>query len=331
MTFAPKPFKIHPYDEMVEFGAPWIDKLTGAVNHIINDYKEAIRLEAISDGEPKLANEDFLYERFLDNRQHNMWKANWQVLKYFYQYFRMKIFYDIIGQWVFTEHDVEMYNYFSTVEVSDADKCKPSNLRFKEKPELLVSYLSERFPDSYIKYTFQYDWWYQFPDRENRANGNYLGLFEQEFNIAELMIRNVKKLTTYNVPYTNFFTAKKFHTDEIQSDHSHDYAELPNRAIDDQSKHSVTEPVKEPSSSDVANDFYEHCLEDQEFCKATVEMFASEIKVDQLFDKVYNSFKHEHKNKLEEVYYLKKQIITRIKYKLQSLLQGADNGRTQEI
>lgn len=327
MKFAPKPFKIHPYDEMVEFKAPWIDELTATTNRIISGYREAIKLEAAKDGEPMLADENYLYDRFKDNCYHNMWKANWQVLKYFYQYFRMKIFYDIIGQWMFTDHDVEMYNYFSTVKVSEADKCKPSHLRFTVKPELLMSYISEGFPDGGLNYKFQYEWWYTFPDRENRADKFYLGLFEQEFGISELMIRNVKKLTDYNLPFQNFFTVKKFHPEHSQDPNSRDYSEMPNRAIDDPASYVAATVAVEPSNTDVINEFYNHCKNNVELCRAALAMLEAESKVDELFMQAYESFKNDYKSKLNQEVYLKKEIVTRLKYYAQSILTGDNHDR----
>lgn len=295
MQLANKPFKVHPYDEMHEFGAPWIDELTSNVEMVISGYKEAIRLEAEHDGEPKLADEEYLYERFKDNCNYGLMKANWQVLKYFYQYFRMKIFYDMIGKWCFTDRDAEMYDYFIHVVVNDIDKCKPSNLRFNVKPELLVSCYDESCGFKWQAYTFQYDYSYQFSDRPNRATGYYLNLFNSEFGKAEYMLRKAKKLTLDDSFDTSFFTCNKLHGD---------YTELPHRAID----------VIEPYPEDLTREFFKYCSTNVKLCDAIDCYLNAENNLKTLFDEAYNSFKHEYKNKLDEPVIIKKQLLDLIRY-----------------
>lgn len=111
-----KPFKIHPYNVLVKKGCPWIDEVKTRVLKRIDEFEYFITKEAESEGIPYFAEEDFIYERFVDNRKHNMAKANLEVLKFFALKFRIKILYDMIGEWKFTGKDAEMYEYFRTTE-----------------------------------------------------------------------------------------------------------------------------------------------------------------------------------------------------------------------
>lgn len=111
-----KPFKIHPYDVMVSIGCPWIADVKKRVLKRIDEFEDFINKEAASTGIPYFVEEDFIYERFVDNRKHNMAKANLEVLKFFALKFRIKILYDMIGEWKLTDNDAEMYEYFRTTE-----------------------------------------------------------------------------------------------------------------------------------------------------------------------------------------------------------------------
>lgn len=111
-----RPFKIHPYKALVRKGCPWIKDVKTRTLQRIADFEDFIKKEADGCGIPYFADDDFIYERFVDNRKHNMAKANLEVLKFFALKFRIKILYDMIGEWKFTDKDAEMYEYFRTTE-----------------------------------------------------------------------------------------------------------------------------------------------------------------------------------------------------------------------
>lgn len=111
-----KPYKKSPYDVIVKLKCPWIKDVKTRTLKRIADFEAFIKNEAEGCGIPYFANDDFIYERFVDNRKHNMAKANLEVLKFFALKFRIKILYDMIGDWRFTDRDAEMYEYFRTTE-----------------------------------------------------------------------------------------------------------------------------------------------------------------------------------------------------------------------
>lgn len=135
MTIIAKPYKINPFDDLLAMNCDWADQLKDLVNERINEYQALITAEAAYDGQPELADETILYERFKENCNTGMWNGNWQILKYFIRVFTIKIFKDMIGQWEFTEHDAEMYNYFANLKVTEKTKCKAAALKCKSGAE----------------------------------------------------------------------------------------------------------------------------------------------------------------------------------------------------
>ncbi len=127
---AQKPYEKSPYEVFKELKAPWLGELRQNVTNVIDAYYAWIRDEAQLDGVPRLVDEDFLYERFVDNVACNLYYSNWEVLKYFIVIMRIKMYKEFIGEWTFTEHDVEMYNHFNYMDVNDDNKCTYRQLKF---------------------------------------------------------------------------------------------------------------------------------------------------------------------------------------------------------
>lgn len=71
------------------------------------------------DGDVRLLNEDFLYERFIDNKQNEMFYGNLQVLKYFVLLMCLKVYRDE----PFSAQNIEMIKYFDSLE--NTTKKKP--------------------------------------------------------------------------------------------------------------------------------------------------------------------------------------------------------------
>ena len=130
-TLAKKPYDKSPYDVLKELRAPWLDELRHNIMKVIVAYAALIHDEARLDGLQRLENEDFLYERFVDNVASKQYFANWEVFKYFSTIMRMKMYKEFIGDWTFTNHDVEMYDYFSRCRIDNDHKCTHRNLKFK--------------------------------------------------------------------------------------------------------------------------------------------------------------------------------------------------------
>lgn len=127
---AKKPYDKSPYEVFKELKAPWLDELRQNVTKVIDAYYALIHDEAQLDGVPRLADEDFLYERFVDNVRYNLYYSNWEVLKYFNIIMHIKMYKEFIGEWTFTDHDVEMYNYFNSINVNNENKCAYQRLTF---------------------------------------------------------------------------------------------------------------------------------------------------------------------------------------------------------
>lgn len=125
-----KPSVKTPYDIICELNPSWKSEMETTVKKHIEDIESAIKKEAENSGDDRMADEDFLYSRFKDNVSTGMVYANWEVLKYFSKILLCKWYYEHIGQWKYTEEDVEMYRYFRDVEVNQKNKCRPKFLKF---------------------------------------------------------------------------------------------------------------------------------------------------------------------------------------------------------
>lgn len=82
--------------------------ITDWVDYITN----LLKIEAEIDGEPRLVDEKFLYELFVDNVKTGMYFGNVQVLKYFIPHLAIKLY----KNEQFTEQDIEMLKFYETFE-----------------------------------------------------------------------------------------------------------------------------------------------------------------------------------------------------------------------
>lgn len=117
-----KPYNSSPFTEMVKQKCPWIDDVRERVTKRIEEFERFIDEQAKKDGQPELTNAEQLYSFFKYNKEHNQYYGNLNVMKYFIWQFKVKILHDMIGEWRFTDHDVEMYNYFVEVKIPKAVK-----------------------------------------------------------------------------------------------------------------------------------------------------------------------------------------------------------------
>ena len=174
-----KPYKKSPYDEMVKLKCTWIKDVKKRALNRINEFEEFIKKEADSEGIPYFADDDFIYERFVDNRKNNMAKANLEVLKFFLLKFRIKILYDMIGEWKFTQHDVEMYEYFRTT--NDFSYLSKGVIAY------MLRYDIGKAPSIYI-HDNTCDWMVNFEDESEF----YANFFNLEIVLLNDIIRNIK-------------------------------------------------------------------------------------------------------------------------------------------
>ena len=101
-------------------------------NELIEAIGNSIVKEAERDGNPALANPDFLYERYKDNCKYNLMYGNWQIFKYFIRHMHIKIYMDLSGHPNYTDHDKEMYTYFRSLHLTPANKCSSIYLAFMD-------------------------------------------------------------------------------------------------------------------------------------------------------------------------------------------------------
>lgn len=89
----------------------------------IKNWKEYIydilKTDAALDGDVNYLSEDFLYERFLDNKENDLYYGNIKIVKYFIPMMCIKIY----DNEIFNDREVEMLNYFKTFK--NTTKKKP--------------------------------------------------------------------------------------------------------------------------------------------------------------------------------------------------------------
>lgn len=181
------------YEEITKLNPSWLSEFTDKISKLISTAKEELKREAEYCGEPKFADEDYLYERFKDNVENGMYFGNWEVLKYFSRILKIKVMEEMLGKWTFTKQDKEMYDYFNTVKVDGKIKCKPAMLKFNSGAESTVYF--PNFENN--KYSINYE----FEDLDETSYyKNYIiavpydSFFRNHFIAIDNIIRNVKML-----------------------------------------------------------------------------------------------------------------------------------------
>ena len=192
-----KPYRAHPYTEMVAQKCPWIADVRSRIEARIIEFNNFISDCANRDGQPEMADDKYLYECFKYNKEHNQYYGNLTVLKYFAWKFKVKILRDAIGEWCFDEHDVEMYNYF---RYEDYSKVKVGTFFYKwdqdeKSPSIFVH-------DKNCKWFMKLDGELEF----------YFNFFHKEIVLLNDMIRNVRgKISKPLFPEVNFFNGAVLH------------------------------------------------------------------------------------------------------------------------
>lgn len=198
-----------PFETITELKAPWIKEIKSIVTEYITKLANQYKEEAEYCGVPEFHNEKFLYERFKENCDTQMWNGNWEVLKYFALNFEIKVFKTMIGEWAFTDADKEMYEYFRNIQVNDKTKCKPAQLAIKSGAKITVKDLIYN-PNSEYKIYYEFT-----PKDEYDANvitGFYFEMFGKSLGCIENMIRNCKMLAKFNDE--DFFTSETLYVSQ---------------------------------------------------------------------------------------------------------------------
>lgn len=202
-TIIAKTYNKHPFVEMEKQNAPWVDSVRTAVNTYVARMEELIKMEAEFEGQPELANDDFLYERFVDNRDSDMFVANWQIFKFFVAKLEIKIAKEVIGEWLYTEHDVEMYRYFHNMNVNINNKCQPKFIKFKSGVDAkLYSVSSEGLLQTAKVYYYS---------EEYKSCNVYfcmMEMFYPLFDCVDNLVKHVKMNQTWND--VDFFEVERY-------------------------------------------------------------------------------------------------------------------------
>lgn len=194
-----KPYKVSPYQQLVKLGFPWVSDMKARVLKRIDEINQFITKEAEADGEFELADPKFRYDAFVYNKEHNMVFGNLRILKYFILEFKMKILYNMIGEWKFTDQDKEMYSYFRDSKFDNLNYYKVNkHLEFAtgEEPQFFVH-------DDSCK------WFIEVDESGNRSVEHFVNLFRRDFIVLIDMVRNVKSLYT-NLPNDRMFDGYKY-------------------------------------------------------------------------------------------------------------------------
>lgn len=197
-----------PFEIITELKAPWIKEIksivTEYITKLVNQYKEETEYCGVSE----FYDEKFLYERFKENCDTEMWNGNWEVLKYFALNFEIKVLKTMIGEWTFTDADKVMYEYFNNVQVNDKTKCKPAQLAIKSAAKITTK-------DIIYNHINDYKIYYEFTPKD-KYDANviivyYFEMFSKSLSCIENMIRNCKMLAKSN---EDFFTSETLYVSQ---------------------------------------------------------------------------------------------------------------------
>lgn len=215
---AKKPTNINPYKILLDKNCTWLPRVKSTIEHIVDDAKKVIQLEAEYEGQPELANEKFLYQQFKSNVEYDMHIGNWKIFKFFSAYFRIKIYEDMIGNWLFTNNDVEMYNHFASLKITDENKCTVAKLNFKMKTETEHWILDNPFINWYFYNLTDWCLVRLKPVYSTDRLITYSTLWDKPMHMHMELIKKVKGLRGGIIPFNNFFTTNEFYCTNLNID-----------------------------------------------------------------------------------------------------------------
>jgi hypothetical protein len=212
--FIKNPHKVTPFAKMVSLGCPWASELKERIVKRIEEYKTYIEEEEEFDNLTSISDENTLYERFKDDVDAGLQYGLVQVLKYFMLNCKIKILYDMIGEWKFTETDAEMYNYFRNHTLSAI------------KPGVIANKICRRkAPDIYVH---DRDCkWFVKCDGEREF---YTNFFYREIIMLNDIVRNVKGMELM-ISDRSLFDGKPLH-DGLNLSKQIDFGDFDNVTLD---------------------------------------------------------------------------------------------------
>lgn len=301
MTNFKEIYKDLPYNEIKKLNAPWIKDVEQIIKTKIEESEKQLKEEAEYDGQPEFNDDKFLYERFKDNCENNMYFGNWQVLKYFYRKLRIKIYNLMLGKITFTDEDMEMFNYFNDMKVSDDNKCKPSTIKIKSSVEITEEEFYIRQQEFLIYYEFE-----TASDRRYNdvATVGYFTYFQGAFGAINDMIRNVKMLSKYGMcgKPLNLFKNENILTSYILDRYSN--RKILNKTIKEL-KDCTNLNYKDPYSieNNAINLFTSYIKKDKKYNKLCSQLEKQTIKLYKEFKKTdtYNLLNDIEKSKLDGI------------------------------
>lgn len=199
-----QPYTFVPFDFIRKNKPEWVEDIKEKVTFSINAISELMTKEAEADMEESLLNPDYMYTCFKQNIEDDGFQGNWIILKYFSRMLTIKILKEMIGEWTYTKEDVEMYNYFLTLDVSNNRKASANKFRFNTGIED-TGYKQFHICDSckiiYGKYESSDT------SATNVFTINYYTFFLSKFINVESLVRRAKMLSPLSTINTDFMTA----------------------------------------------------------------------------------------------------------------------------
>lgn len=195
MTIYKDPYTFSPTKFILEKKPEWIEQIKPKVSKLIETLKFQLIKEAEYEHEEDLLTPEYMYTCFKQNVEEHGYFSNWTILKYFLRMYKIKILQEMIGEWTYTEEDVEMFNYFNTVEVDDKNKASEKKLKFLSclEDEAII----QNYNNSIRIYCeFESD----NPSDSNTGSLTYQTFFGTKYSALENLKRRAKlnKLFTYN-------------------------------------------------------------------------------------------------------------------------------------
>ena len=176
------------YDEFK--AAPWMPKVKTNIETLIKELTDSLNEEAENCHDTELLDPGIMYKRFKDNCQLGQFCGNWTILKYFTRMLDIKVYNEMIGNWLYTEEDKEMFDYFFNLKVTKEIKATPKILKYNNAPINSYNYLEPTGNNVYIEFNSKADY--------NVYVAPYISLFGGKFSCCiNTLLQKSKMLTLY--------------------------------------------------------------------------------------------------------------------------------------
>lgn len=270
------------YDEFK--AAPWMAKVKTKIETLIKELTDSLNEEAENCHDAELLNPDVMYKRFKDNCHLGQFCGNWTILKYFTRMLDIKVYNEMIGNWLYTEEDKEMFDYFFNLKVTKEIKATPKILKFNNAPVNVYNYLDSTGNTVYIEFN-------------SKANYNvyaepYTNLFNGKFSCIDTLLRKSKMIMLYK-PTDKLFEKECYTDIAIESKLN----ELGDCTIDDIKSKSYNEILSNERREYVEK--YESTINKTQFLNS-LNAFLNNNKIyivlQALYTKKYNTLLAKFKN-----------------------------------